>query len=312
MAWIIVGGRRAWRASCYGSWHVTTGSRSEAAGSLSRKQRAPAADHRVERRRFRRNDWLQQSRVPAMTESVHATPSDALVFFGITGDLAFKQIFPALQALIRRTRLDVPIIGIARSASSHEQLCSRAHASLEAHGGVDAEAFGKLCARLRYIAGDYGDAATYERLRAALGAARRPLHYLAIPPSLFVTVVDGLARSGCAQRDRPREGVGRKRFADRHVGQVAAHRSYGKALQIEARIGSVGDRRDPGTMSAQGQIVVPCWVRLTSSRIRTPPTAWCRVATCKTLRRLSGSPSKRFGRSSSRFTPKRTRIGKRN
>jgi hypothetical protein len=198
-----------------------------------------------------------------MTESVHATPSDALVFFGITGDLAFKQIFPALQALIRRTRLDVPIIGIARSASSHEQLCSRAHASLEAHGGVDAEAFGKLCARLRYIAGDYGDAATYERLRAALGAARRPLHYLAIPPSLFVTVVDGLARSGCAQRDRPREGVGRKRFADRHVGQVAAHRSYGKALQIEARIGSVGDRRDPGTMSAQGQIVVPCWVRLT-------------------------------------------------
>jgi glucose-6-phosphate 1-dehydrogenase len=111
-----------------------------------------------------------------------------LVFFGITGDLAFKQIFPALQALIRRTRLDVPIIGIARSASSHEQLCSRAHASLEAHGGVDAEAFGKLCARLRYIAGDYGDAATYERLRAALGAARRPLHYLAIPPSLFVTV----------------------------------------------------------------------------------------------------------------------------
>src|SRR6185437_6948069 len=106
-------------------------------------------------------------RMPPMNQTMHALPSDALVFFGITGDLAFKQIFPALQALIRRTLLNVPIIGIARSASSHEQLCARVRASLEAHGGVDTEAFDKLCAQLRYIAGDYGEAATYERLRAA-------------------------------------------------------------------------------------------------------------------------------------------------
>ena len=141
-------------------------------------------------------------RMPRMNQTMQALPSDALVFFGITGDLAFKQIFPALQALIRRSRLDVPIIGIARSASSHEQLCARAHDSLEAHGGVDPEAFDRLCARLRYIDGDYGDPATYERLRTALGSARRPLHYLAIPPSLFATVVDGLARSGCAKGAR--------------------------------------------------------------------------------------------------------------
>ena len=128
--------------------------------------------------------------------------SDALVFFGATGDLARKQIFPALQSMIRHGTLDVPVIGVARSPRSVDGLRAYARASLEQHGGVDAEAFAKLSDRLRYIGGDYADASTYERLRQVLGNATRPLHYLAIPPSMFTTVVEGLARSGCAKDAR--------------------------------------------------------------------------------------------------------------
>jgi glucose-6-phosphate 1-dehydrogenase len=134
-----------------------------------------------------------------------ATPiprSDALVFFGVTGDLVRKQIFPALQSMIRHGSLDLPIIGIARSARDVDELRAQVCESLERHGGVDADAFAKLSARLRYVRGDYGDAPTYERLREALGNAARPLHYLAIPPSAFTTVVEGLARSGCAKDAR--------------------------------------------------------------------------------------------------------------
>ena len=119
--------------------------------------------------------------------------SDALVFFGATGDLAYKQIFPALQALIGHGRLDMPIIGVAKSGWGLDQLIARAHDSLEQHGGVDAHAFEKLRQRLRYVDGDYQDRATFTRLRQALGDARRPLHYLAIPPSLFTVVAEGLA-----------------------------------------------------------------------------------------------------------------------
>lgn len=128
--------------------------------------------------------------------------SDAFVFFGATGDLAYKQIFPALQAMIRRGDLDVPIIGIARPGWTADKLRARARDSLEHHGGVDAEAFAKLSARLVYVGGNYEDPGTYERLKAALRDAKRPLHYLAIPPSMFATVVQGLARSGCAQNAR--------------------------------------------------------------------------------------------------------------
>ncbi|HKC73093.1 MAG TPA: glucose-6-phosphate dehydrogenase, partial [Chloroflexota bacterium] len=138
-----------------------------------------------------------------------APQSDAFVFFGATGDLAYKQIFPALQALIRRGQLDMPIIGVARSGWSLDQLRARARQSLEQHGGVDEAAFAHLAARLRYIDGDYTDAATYDKLRRALDGARgvsqssgSPLHYLAIPPSLFGTVVGQLARSGCAREAR--------------------------------------------------------------------------------------------------------------
>jgi glucose-6-phosphate 1-dehydrogenase len=128
--------------------------------------------------------------------------SDAFVFFGATGDLAYKKIFPALQALIRRGDLNVPIVGMARANWSLEKLRERARGSLEHSGGVDPEAFRRLCAQLRYVGGDYNDPTTYERLRQALNGAARPLHYLAIPPSLFATVVRGLAKAGCAKDAR--------------------------------------------------------------------------------------------------------------
>ncbi|MBU6417606.1 MAG: glucose-6-phosphate dehydrogenase, partial [Xanthomonadaceae bacterium] len=128
--------------------------------------------------------------------------SDAFVFFGATGDLAYKQIFPALQALIKDGKLDMPVIGIARSGWTVTQLRQRAEDSLKEHGGVDKAAFAKLSKQMQYIDGDYGDASTYEKLRKALGNTEHPLHYLAIPPSMFVPVVKGLAASGCAQGAR--------------------------------------------------------------------------------------------------------------
>jgi glucose-6-phosphate 1-dehydrogenase len=128
--------------------------------------------------------------------------SDAFVFFGATGDLAYKKVFPALQAMIRSGDLDIPIIGMARAKWTLEMLRERARDSLEHNGGVDPDAFAKLSARLRYVGGDYEDPATYERLRQALGSAVRPLHYLAIPPSRFEPVVHGLAKAGCANSAR--------------------------------------------------------------------------------------------------------------
>ncbi len=129
-------------------------------------------------------------------------PSDALVFFGATGDLAFKQIFPALQALFRDGLIDAPVIGVGRSGWSVEQLRARARASVEAHGGVDEAAFAKLARRLDYIDGDYNTAKMFNELKAKLGSASRPLHYLAIPPSAFEVVATGLARSGCGENAR--------------------------------------------------------------------------------------------------------------
>jgi glucose-6-phosphate 1-dehydrogenase len=124
--------------------------------------------------------------------------SDALVFFGATGDLAYKKIFPALHRMIQRGRLDVPVIGVARPGWALEKLRDRARASISEHGGgVDEAAFAKLAGLLRYVEGDYGDMATFDRLRKALGDAALPTHYLAIPPSLFSTVVEGLSHSGC-------------------------------------------------------------------------------------------------------------------
>ena len=125
--------------------------------------------------------------------------SDALVFFGITGDLAYKKIFPALHAMARRGMLSIPVVGVASSEYTREAMIERARASITEHGGgVDATAFAALAKALAYVQGDYRAPATYAALRKALGTARRPLHYLAIPPSLFETVVDGLEGIGCA------------------------------------------------------------------------------------------------------------------
>src|SRR5215470_8172313 len=121
--------------------------------------------------------------------------SDALVFFGATGDLAYKKIFPALQAMARRGHLDVPVIGVAKAGWSLEQLRARAKDSLDRHGGVDPAAFARLSGLLRYVDGDYRDPATFEAIRTALGSARRPAHYLAIPPVLFEAVVEQLAKA---------------------------------------------------------------------------------------------------------------------
>jgi glucose-6-phosphate 1-dehydrogenase len=123
--------------------------------------------------------------------------SDALVFFGATGDLAYKKIFPALQAMLKRGHLDMPVIGVAKAGWTLEQLRARARDSLEKHGGLDEAAFDKLSGLLRYVDGDYADAATFEAIRKQLSSAQRPAHYLAIPPLLFGTVVEQLAKADC-------------------------------------------------------------------------------------------------------------------
>src|ERR1700758_4505596 len=124
--------------------------------------------------------------------------SDALVFFGATGDLAHKKIFPSLQAMIKRGNLNVPVIGVAKAGWNVEQLQARARDSIEKHGGgLDATAFDKLCALLRYVDGDYKEATTFHAIRKELGSAQRPAHYLAIPPALFGLVVEQLAEARC-------------------------------------------------------------------------------------------------------------------
>ncbi len=133
---------------------------------------------------------------------VNHLQSDALVFFGATGDLAYKKIFPALQAMVRRGHLRVPVIGVAKNGWTLDNLKERARDSLEKHGGVDADAFAELCGQLRYVDGDYNSPATFAALREQLGPAQRPTHYLAIPPVLFPVVVDQLGKSGCAKGAR--------------------------------------------------------------------------------------------------------------
>jgi len=128
--------------------------------------------------------------------------SDALVFFGATGDLAYKQIFPALQKLVKRHDLDIPIIGVAKAGWNLDQLKDRARDSLAKHGGVDDAACDRLFSLLQYVDGDYNAPETYARLRELLGKACRPLHYLAIPPNVFPTVIAALAKAGCAKDAR--------------------------------------------------------------------------------------------------------------
>lgn len=128
--------------------------------------------------------------------------SDALVLFGASGDLARKMLYPALQAMIRRDNFDAPVIGVARSGWDVDKFRVHVRESLARHGGVDEKAFARLASLLRYVDGDYRDAATFDRLREALGSARHPIHYLAIPPAMFPVVVKGLGKSGCANGAR--------------------------------------------------------------------------------------------------------------
>ena len=128
--------------------------------------------------------------------------SDALVIFGITGDLAYKQIFPALQSMIKHGHLNVPVIGVAGRPWSIDQLRAHVHDSLVENGVLDSAAFEKLSSLLQYVSGDYSDEATYTKLRNALGSAKQPLFYLAIPPNMFDPVIEGLGKSGSANNAR--------------------------------------------------------------------------------------------------------------
>jgi glucose-6-phosphate 1-dehydrogenase len=130
------------------------------------------------------------------------THSDGLVFFGATGDLAYKKIFPALQAMVRRGTLNVPVVGVAKSGWNIDQFRARAKDSLEKHGGLDRAAFDKLIGLLRYVDGDYKDPATFLAIRKELGSSERPAHYLAIPPVLFGLVVEQLGKSNEAKGAR--------------------------------------------------------------------------------------------------------------
>src|SRR5580658_2389112 len=130
------------------------------------------------------------------------THSDGLVFFGATGDLAYKKIFPALQAMVKRGTLNVPVVGVAKSGWNIDQFRARAKDSLEKHGGLDRAAFDKLTGLLRYVDGDYKDPATFQAIRKELGSSQRPAHYLAIPPVLFGLVVEQLGKSNEAQGAR--------------------------------------------------------------------------------------------------------------
>ena len=128
--------------------------------------------------------------------------SDALVFFGATGHLAYKKIFPALHSLARRDELDFRVVGVANTKVTRDELSARARASIAEHGVPDEAAFAKLDAQLRYVDGDYSDATTFARLRAELKGCECPAHYLAIPPSMFSTVITQLAEAGCAANAR--------------------------------------------------------------------------------------------------------------
>ena len=139
------------------------------------------------------------STADAFWQGPKSSRSDALVFFGATGDLAYKKIFPALQSMVEHGALDCPVIGVAKAGWTLEQLKARARESVEKHGpGAREPAFSKLMAQLRYVDGDYGDPQTFAQLKSILGGDRSCTHYLAIPPTLFATVVEALSKSSCA------------------------------------------------------------------------------------------------------------------
>ena len=167
-----------------------------AAVHLARRKRT-IQDKLLSAMRFQFGGHLEKP-VGAKDDAMSASHSDALVFFGATGDLAYKKIFPSLQAMLKRGHLNVPVIGVAKAGWNLDQLKDRAKDSLEKHGGLDPAAFEKLSGLLRYVDGDYNDSATFQAIRKELGSAQRPAHYLAIPPVLFGKVVEQLGAADCA------------------------------------------------------------------------------------------------------------------
>src|SRR5260370_11371302 len=154
---------------------------------------------------------------------MNAPHSDAFVFFGGTGDLAYKKIFPSLQAMIKRGNLNVPFIGVAKAGWSLDQFRARARDSLEKHGGgVDRPAWDKLSSLLSYVDGDYQDPATFQAIRKELGSAERPAHYLAIPPAFFGLVVEQLTRARCTKGARVivEKPFGHDLFSAQHLNQI--------------------------------------------------------------------------------------------
>jgi glucose-6-phosphate 1-dehydrogenase len=159
---------------------------------------------------------------------VSAVKSDALVFFGATGDLAFKKIFPAFQRMVKSGKLDVPVIGVAREGWSLERLQARAKDSVEQHGGgIDPVAFPKLMQLLRYVEGEYNTPQTFQNLRQALNSSKHPIHYMAVPPDLFETVVQQLHQSGCDRQARLilEKPFGHNLASAQHLNQVV-HRYF--------------------------------------------------------------------------------------
>ena len=155
---------------------------------------------------------------------IDTAQSDALVIFGISGDLAAKKIFPALYAMVKRGVLKVPVLGVASSAWTVEQLRKHVRESLQKEGGInDNAACDRLLSLLRYVSGDYNDPATFEAIRAALADAQRPAYYLAIPPALFATVVKGIGAAGLARQARVivEKPFGRDLASARQLGEVA-------------------------------------------------------------------------------------------
>lgn len=149
--------------------------------------------------------------------------SDALVLFGVTGDLAYKKIFPALQALVQRRALDIPVVGVAKEGWNRERLADRIRDSLkDSAAGIDSAAFDKLVSLLKYVGGDYREQDTFQQLRETLDGTEHALHYLAIPPSLFADVLENLSRSGCA------EGAG-----------VVVEKPFGRSLSSARKLNDV-------------------------------------------------------------------------
>jgi glucose-6-phosphate 1-dehydrogenase len=158
--------------------------------------------------------------------------SDTLVFFGATGDLAYKKIFPALQAMVKRGNLNVPVIGVAREGWTLDKLKARAKDSLEHHGGLDPDAFDKLCGLLKFVTGDYNNPAMFQDLCRQIGSAQLPAFYLAIPPAAFGTVVEQLSKGGCTRNGRViiEKPFGRDLASARELNQILLQRFDEKTI----------------------------------------------------------------------------------